>query len=226
LSTLDTERGAASYTPTFLKYVYDPLVLWYTNRSVWQCSTPRQLEFFREHAGTDHLDIGVATGYFPAHAGWQPGTHTVSLMDLSPSALEFAAKRIAKLNPTTYLADVTKPLELPEGTRFDSVSMLAVLHCVPGAMRDKAAAAAGNVAPFLADDGILFGTTVLGSGAAHKPAGRKLLARYNAQGIFANIDDTAADLEAGLRTAFAAVEVTTEGAVAMFTAREPIRGSD
>lgn len=66
---LSTEAGASVYSPAVLK-LYDWWVLGLSNRFAWECPTKTVLlPFFKEHIGQRHLDVGVGTGFYLAHAG-------------------------------------------------------------------------------------------------------------------------------------------------------------
>ncbi|WP_394824654.1 class I SAM-dependent methyltransferase [Pendulispora albinea] len=220
MPTLDTKAGAAVYSRAALS-VYDFWVLGFSNRFVWRCSADRQLAFFREHAGQRHLDVGVGTGYYPAHAGWS-SDRTITFLDLNRNSLEAAARRVQPVSAILREADVMQPLSFSAGVEFDSISLFFLLHCLPGRMADKARAIA-NLAPLVAKDGVLYGSTILGPSAEHNAFGRLLLKVYNDKGIFGNASDTRQELEDALRASFDDVVVRQEGVVALFTARKPRR---
>jgi hypothetical protein len=50
--------------------------------------------------------------------------------------------------------------------------------------------------------GVIFGTTILGKGIRRNFLAKALMHAYNAKGIFANLDDNAADLENILKANF------------------------
>lgn len=80
----------------------------------------------------------------------------------------------------------------------------------------------GHLKAHLADDGVLYGATILGDEAGHNRLGQRLMALYNRKGIFGNRHDTLDGLQRALRLHFADVFVREEGAVALFEARRPI----
>lgn len=213
-----TERGAAVYTPFTLK-LYDWWVLGVSNRFAWQCPTGTTLlPFFRKHAGRRHLDVGVGTGYYLAHAGVAPGTQ-LTLMDLNENSLQAAARR-SGMQAACIRHDIMQPLPLPPDTKFDSMSLFYLLHCLPGTIADKEKAVI-NLKAHLAPSGTLYGATILGDGAGHNGFGRRLMALYNRKGIFGNKTDSLDDLAAMFRRHFVDVEVRQQGKVALFTARRP-----
>ena len=57
---------------------------------------------------------------------------------------------------------------------------------------------ASSLCPYLASDGVLFGSTILGRGVRHNLLGRRLMRLYNRKGIFSNLEDDQRGLEQGL----------------------------
>lgn len=214
-----TERGAAVYTPLTLK-LYDWWVLGISNRLAWQCPTGTiLLPFFRKHLGRRHLDVGVGTGFYLAHAGVSPDTQC-TLMDLNENSLQAAAQR-SGLRVTCMRHDIMQPLPLPPDTLFDSISLFYLLHCLPGTIAEKEKAVI-HLKAHLAPAGILYGATILGDDAGHNWFGRRLMALYNRKGIFGNKTDSPDALAAMLGRHFQQVEVRRQGKVALFTALSPV----
>jgi SAM-dependent methyltransferase len=210
----DVEAGQRVYSRLVLRG-YDLAVLGFSNRFAWRCRSATMLERYDRNAGRRHLDIGVGTGWYLDRCTWPDGRPEITLLDLNENSLSVAARRIARYAPRTVRANVLETLPLGDD-RFDSASANYLLHCVPGPIESKAAALAGNVRPYLAPDGVLFGSTILGRGVAHTWIGRRLMKVYNAKGIFSNADDDEQGLERGLRAAFADVEIDVVGTVALF----------
>jgi SAM-dependent methyltransferase len=215
-ASISTERGAAVYTPLTLK-LYDWWVLGISNRFAWQCPTDAVLlPFFRQHMGGRHLDVGVGTGFYLAHAGISADTQ-LALMDLNENSLQAAAQR-SGLQPACIRHDIMQPLPLSADTMFDSVSLFYLLHCLPGTMTDKEKVIA-HLKAHLAPSGILYGATILGDSAGHNWLGKRLMALYNRKGIFGNKTDSMEALEAMLKRHFTNVNVRRQGKVALFTAK-------
>lgn len=215
---LDTRAGAAVYSPWTLR-VYDTWVLGISNRYAWRCPTREVLlPFYRRHAGPRHLDVGVGTGFYPAHAGFDAAWE-LSLLDLNPNSLIAARDRSGRGNAAMHEADVMAPLSLPPH-RYDSIALFYLLHCLPGTMGDKQRVFA-NLKPHLHPDGCLYGATILGDGAGHNGFGRRLMAVYNGKGIFGNRGDDIEGLRAALVAHFDEVDIQQHGVVALFTARRP-----
>ncbi|UXI65877.1 class I SAM-dependent methyltransferase [Tahibacter amnicola] len=218
-SSLDTQAGAAVYSPFVLK-AYDAWVLGVSNRWAWQCSTTQVLlPFYREHLGARHLDVGVGTGYYLAHAG-SPDNRAVALLDLNETSLRTAARRMGRPNAGLYARDVMRPIALDGAAPFDSISLFYLLHCLPGTMTEKADVFA-HLKPHLAATGVLYGATILGDCASHNAFGRTLMRVYNRKGIFGNRFDTVDSLSDALNRHFRKVDIRVQGKVALFVAKEP-----
>lgn len=206
--------GQREYTPAFLR-VYDPMVLGLYCRAVWRCPAGRLVEHYTRNLGRRHLDVGPGTGFFLRRADL-PGEAQLTLLDPNPHVLAHAGHRLAHLTPTVVAADVCKPLPL-DGP-FDSVAMNLVVHCLPSTCK---AAALRSVAGVLAPDGVLFGSTVLGTPQLHTRLSRPVLRYVNQRGIFDNLADTEVSVRGFLSEAFEAVELDVHGSVAVFAAARP-----
>jgi SAM-dependent methyltransferase len=209
-------EGQREYTPLFLK-IYDPLILGVFAPVIWRCSASRLVEGYRRHVGHRHLDVGPGTGYFLARAGIPDGSD-VTLLDPNVHVLEHASRRLKNLDVTTIEADVLKPL--PVDGPYHSAALNGVLHCLPGPIPSKAAAIA-NVAAVLAPDGVLFGSSILGTSGRHTWLGRQILASNNRRGTFDNLGDTEQGLGEILEASFERVELETVGSMAIFAATIP-----
>lgn len=127
-----------------------------------------------------------------------------------------AKSRIPALKTETLLHDIMVPLPMNE--KFGSISLMYLLHCMPGPPERKAAIF-GHLKHNLTDDGVLFGATVLGKGVQHNWAGRLLMSIYNSKGIFGNWDDGVEVFLRELKLHFEEVEARMEGVVLLFVAR-------
>lgn len=207
--------GQAAYT-RFTLPLYDLLVMRYTLPRLWRCPKGRILELYDENVGNRHLDVGVASGYLINRCRFPSDSPEITLMDLNPRSLRFAARRLRRYGPRTHQANVLEPWGLPAES-FESIAMSNLLHCVPGTLRDKHVVFE-HAKDALAPGGTLFGATVLGIEADHSKRSRKAIERLNRKGSFSNLDDRCEDLEAGLAATFPSYEVQVEGVVALFTA--------
>lgn len=202
-------RGQADYTPALLR-LYDPIILGPISRFVWRCPADIMAERYRQHIRPRHLDVGPGTGYFLEKAGVAAGG--------DPNVLRHAAERLSRLSVTAVEADVCKPLPLTGP--FDSAALNLVIHCLPGPFERKAAAIR-HVASVLSSDGVLFGSSILGTTGSHNRVARALLSDYNRRRVFDNLADSEEAVTEMLRQSFDRVEVETHGSVALFTAWNP-----
>lgn len=212
----DVLAGQAVYTAGSLK-IYDATVLWFSNRFLWRCPTADLIRLYDANISANHLDAGVATGYFLDRCRFPVERPRLGLLDLNPLCLETAAARVARYHPETYRANVLAPVEI-QTAPFDSLGITYLLHCLPGPMARKAAAFA-NLKALLAPGARVFGATILGRGVRHNWLGRRVMALYNDRGIFGNREDDLDGLRAALAAQFDDVDLDLKGTVALFTAR-------
>jgi SAM-dependent methyltransferase len=216
-----TEPGAAIYTPLLLK-AYDWWVLEISNRWAWECSTQDiLLPFFRKHLKRVHLDVGPGTGFYLANSNLGE-QHALTLLDLNENSLNAASERLKAVSPAigdldSLQQDILKPLRLPEGRKFDSISLFYLLHCLPGELSHKEKAIT-NLKSHLTASGVLYGATILGDSAEHNSFGKLLMTLYNRKGIFSNRADNLAALERMFKRHFSTVTVRQHGKVALFSA--------
>lgn len=214
-------KGFKDYTPRFLR-TYDRWVVGFMGPRVWKMGAGPGLDLYRNHMGRRHLDVGPGTGYFIAESD-PPRSNDLTLVDPNPHVLEHCARTLGAWDPTTIRANVLEPLPL-EGP-YDSAALAHVIHCLPGPMTEKARAVE-NVAAVLADDGVLFGGTVLGFSAEHTWPARMFLRLANLHGGFDNRDDDVEGLRTMLEGSFRDVQVETPTpSVAYFVASRPRRHS-
>jgi SAM-dependent methyltransferase len=208
--------GAAIYNPLVLAF-YDAAVMGLANQHAWRCPTRTLLDWFEAHVSSNHLDVGVGTGYLLDRCRFPSGTVRVVLADLNANSLRKTARRIHRYRPRSYQLDVLAPFAIPEEP-FDSISMNYLLHCLPGRIPVKAAAF-DHLLPLLNPGGTLFGSTILGAGGDLTFLARASLAFYNRVGVMNNAGDSLADLERCLKSRFSRVEIRVVGGVALFSGR-------
>ena len=190
------EAGHAFYTRRSLR-IYDPMILGYFSRLAWRCPARRIVEHYDAHVSSNHLDVGVGTGYFLDHCRFDTPRPRVALMDLSEPCLDAARRRVARYDPELYRANVLEPMSF-EGRRFDSIGLNYLLHCVPGRMRDKGPMVLEHLKALAEPGAVLFGATLLHDGVNRNYLARKVMERNNRHGIFSNADDDLAGLQAVL----------------------------
>ncbi len=210
------EHTSESIYSKKLLAIYNIWVLGFANHFAWKCPTKFQLDLYNQHVSEKHLDIGAGTGYFLDKCNFPTKNPEIHLLDLNRNCLELATKRIQRYQPIQHQADVLKPLKtnLPS---FDSIAINCLLHCLPGNMADKEQVFK-NLIPHLKKDGVLFGSTVLGSGIKLNMLGKKLMHLLNKKGIFNNTADNLPILELILNKNFTHYQVKTIGCVALFSA--------
>jgi hypothetical protein len=210
------ESGQAVYTKRVLK-AYDFVVLGVSNRFIWKCPTPQQLQHYQRHLSANHLDVGVGTGYFLDRCRFPSPPPRVALLDLNPTALEFAAQRIARYRPESYRRNVLEPIAI-DAPGFDSVAVNYLLHCLPGSLASKALVF-DHLRPLMNAHAMLFGATLLHHGVERGWAARRLMTVYNQKGIFSNQQDDLDTLKRELERRFDAVKVEVVGCGALFSGR-------
>lgn len=224
---------------------YNPLVLWVydffvqvlTNTFWWRCSTKSVLvPFFIANTSHNHMEVGAGTGYYLRakldHERERPKTidnttswpQKLTLVDFHTQCMQKAANRIksdSPVRPELVLANIMEPIPL-KAQKFDSISLMYVLHCIPVPPATKGRVFA-NLKPFLHDEGTLFGSTVLGKGVKHNLIGSFLMWLYNYIGMFGNWRDAPEDFLVSLRDNFEVVESEIVGTVLLFKAQRPRR---
>ncbi|TWU29876.1 class I SAM-dependent methyltransferase [Bythopirellula polymerisocia] len=220
VSQEQVEAGQAVYTRRTLA-LYDWFVLGVSNRFVWRCPTWRLLEHYDRYVTGNHLDVGVGTGYFLDRCRFTESEPRIALLDLNADALAYASQRISRYRPEVYRYNVLEhpPTEIvAEITKFDSVGINYLLHCLPGTMESKAVVF-DNLLAVMNPNAVLFGATLLQGDVPRNFLAKRFMKSYNSQGIFSNTQDTLEWLEKELTERFAEVSVEVVGCAAVFTAR-------
>ncbi|PHS11971.1 MAG: methyltransferase type 12 [Blastopirellula sp.] len=210
------EAGQAVYSTRTLKF-YDLFVLGISNRWIWKCPTHYLREHFARHATSNHLDVGVGTGYFLDKVKFKESNPRIGLLDLNRNCLDVAAKRIERYQPTIFQADLFQPLEI-DCEPFQSISINYVLHCLPGNFESKSIVFK-HLKPWIATGGVIFGSTILHPEVPRGVMARQLMKVYNQKGIFSNTEDSLTRLHQALDDHFSDVKIETKGCVALFSAK-------
>jgi hypothetical protein len=208
--------GQAVYNNALIA-IYDFFVLGVSSSYVWKCKTTKPLNLYNRHVSSNHLDVGVGTGFYLDRCTFPTATPKVTLGDLNPNCLAKVGERIKRYNPTAVQMNVFDPSTYPK-ERFDSIGITYLLHCLPGPFSRKLSILE-SMSTLLSEGGVLFGSTILGDEAPHNRFGRFLMKAYNRKGIFSNMGDTSAELLSGLMRTFGNAEIEIEGCVALFSAR-------
>ena len=209
------QAGQSVYNP-FSLFIYDFLVLGLSNHFIWKCPTKKIIELYNQNITSNHLDVGVGTGYFLDKCNFSSPQVRLGLMDLNIHSLKATQRRVARYTPEVYAHDVYKPIDL-EIECFDSIGMNYLLHCLPGKMSTKAEVFK-NLNKILKARGKIFGSTILQGGVERSPIAKKLMEHYNAKKIFTNVDDDLDTLEKILRDNYSEHSISISGCVALFWA--------
>lgn len=215
----DINKGQAVYTPIMLK-LYNLWVLDISNQWIWRCSKAKQLAQFNKYISSNHLDIGVGTGYYLKSCEI-PAQSKISLMDLNLNCLNATKGALLKkgIDASAYHADIFKGQpDLSE--KFNSISMNYLLHCLPGDMQIKETCIQ-NAVSMLKPQGVLFGATILAEKKLHTTASQFLCNFYNKKGIFSNYEDTHDALFQALNKHLVDIDISIVGCVAIFKGTKP-----
>ncbi|MEY2832201.1 MAG: hypothetical protein RLZZ574_1459 [Cyanobacteriota bacterium] len=210
----EVEAGQAVYTKRTLS-AYDIIVLGISNRYIWKCPSSRIEAHYNNHLSSNHLDVGVGTGYFLDRCKFPSDSPRIALMDMNTNTLEFASKRIERYSPETYSQNILDKI-LTAIAPFDSVGVNYLFHCVPGAIIDKAVVF-DHLKELMNPGARVFGSTILQGGVKRGWMAKKLMALYNQKGIFANTDDDLEGLRSSLTQRFENVTLEVVGCVALFS---------
>ena len=197
--------------------VYDLLVLGFSNRLVWRCPSKHILALYDRYVTANHLDVGVGTGYFLDRCRFPKDPPRLTLMDLNANCLEAASTRLARYRPAVYRANVLDPISF-DASRFESISLTYLLHCLPGTIRTKSAVVR-HLTTLLNPGGMMFGATLLSGGVNRNWAARRLMAFYNSKGVFTNEQDDLESLRDMLSEKLTGVTVEVVGCAALFSGR-------
>lgn len=212
----DAHAGQAIYSP-FVLSLYDMGVLGLSCRWLWRCPSSVLLAHYQRHISSNHLDVGVGSGFFLDKVRFPASRPRVGLMDLNPNSLAYCARRIARYQPEVLQRNVLEPVAYT-GNRFDSLAMNLLLHCLPGSLFDKARAL-DNLLPMVNAGARVFGATLLQEGVPRNIAARGAMRVYNRRGIFSNQDDSLAALAQVLTRRLDQVDIQVEGCMGLFSGR-------
>ena len=210
--------GEAAYSLPLLRVWYDVSVFGFNNPVVWKCPTRELIEHYRAHVSGNHLEAGVGSGFLLDRCGFGTATPRLVVADLNESCLTTTARRLVRYRPQALRCNLLEPIA-HAGERFDSIGFNYVLHCLPGAIPEKAAAF-DHLGELLHPGGVLFGATLLADGVTRGWLARGLMRLFNGLGVFSNSNDTLRDLEAALTARFRDVEIRVAGCAALFSARQ------
>lgn len=208
-----TQRSQKFFNKSSLKF-YDVLLYGVISRFAWGAKLSNLDDFYGRHISANHLEVGVGTGFLLRRALSQRKHDRLAFMDLSEACLERSQKRLAAYQPELYRHNLLQPItqEIPQ---FHSIALNSVLHCIPGSFRDKSIVFT-HLKTLLRAEGVLFGTTVLGTNVKKNILARPFMWLMNRLGVFNNQADDALELRAYLEQHFKVVEFTVIGVTAFF----------
>ena len=214
--------------PSTSRAFFDKCVSSLSSVFIWGCPTyPTLVGHFNKNtlASQRLLVIGPDKGYYFDHAKLTRGASVV-LLDIDQANLDIAQKRLHashEVGSFTVNVDIFEPADLMQdrlGVKFDTISLMHVLHCLSGDCQDKLYIIR-KLSTLLTKNGTLFGTTILGRGSKYNPISKGLIQFYNKKGMFSNQTDKAGPIIRTLQARFHCVEWRIKGAVLIFRASKP-----
>jgi ubiquinone/menaquinone biosynthesis C-methylase UbiE len=112
----------------------------------------RPFALLQRTSGAETPRCWCGTGFYIANAGLTR-SQQVGLLDLNENCLRAAAARVKQAKVRTFRRDMMQPSSEPADTGYDSISLIHVLHCLPGTMDDKETAIA-NLKRYLSKNGV------------------------------------------------------------------------
>lgn len=208
--------GHEVYSKTALA-IYDTVVIRISNPFIWRCPSRFIQQHYNKFLSSEHLDVGVGTGYFLRKSKAAHNFSRLGLIDLNQNCLQKAAKLFKKVNPDCYQVNVLEPIHMTSQP-YHSVGLNYLLHCLPGSLPEKMCAF-DHLKSYCKPGGVIFGSTILAQGIQVTPLAKRLMSFYNQKGIFSNLNDSLNNLNEGLRQRFSEVNIQTKGCVAFFSIR-------
>ena len=210
----EVEAGQAVYNKNVLS-AYDVIVLSISNHYIWKCPSSLIEAHYNANVSSNHLDVGVGTGYFLDRCQFPTDNPRVALMDMNINSLEFTSKRLKRYQPETYQQNVLEEISSPIEP-FDSIGANYLLHCLPGAIADKVIVF-DHIKRLMKPGAHVFGSTILQGGVERSWLAKKLMGIYNKKGIFSNTQDSLDGLKSALFRRFKNVTIEVTGCVALFS---------
>jgi len=209
------EAGQAAYTPRMLS-IYNFLILRVIVPYIWECPIDNVIKLYNANISSNHLEIGVGSGYFLDNCKFPSDNPRLALMDLNPNSLKFTAEKVSRYKPEIYRGNILEPIET-DMEKFDSIAINAVIHCLPGTMSTKLVVF-DHINALLNPGGVVFGSTILNIGVKQNWLTKKFMKNFNNRRIFCNLEDDLSTLEEGLTERFSKSEVKVIGTAALFRA--------
>jgi len=204
------------YTRGFIS-IYDRLALGLMSNYIWKCPSDNIIRLYNQHVSSNHLDVGVGTGYFLDKCRFPASNPRLVLADLNLNSLAISRKRLARYSPRTHRCNALEPLEI-DGPHFDSIGINYLLHCLPVTMQAKGIVFE-HLKTLLNPGGVLFGTTFLYKGMKRNFMATCSFYWLNLMGIMTNKQDDIEGLKHNLALHFAESDVEIIGCGALFWGR-------
>jgi SAM-dependent methyltransferase len=211
------KAGAAIYSRPVL-FLYDWVILGNNCRFLWGCPAHHMLDLYNKCVSSNHLDIGVGTGFFMDRCKFPTVKPRLALMDLNQNSLRAASKRLTRYNPEVYQRNVLEPFNI-DNPAFDSVGIMNLLHCLPGNM-DTKQVVFENAKAVMSPGAVLFGSTILPKGIKRNPLAALVMKINNSRGIWSNLYNDLDGLQKSLSLHFRESSVRMVGCEALFWARK------
>jgi ubiquinone/menaquinone biosynthesis C-methylase UbiE len=215
----DVMRGQQVYNK-FTLAVYDVLLFKILTGPVWGLSTKRLLTLYNDNITSNHLDVGVGSGFLLDNCKFPSLQPNLALMDLNQDCLTHSSKRLQRYKPKQYRRNILAPITI-DARGFDSISMNYLLHCLPGTITEKMVVFE-NLYQLLNPGGVIFGATIIPDSSNASWIAKKLMKIYNKKGVFCNAGDNIQTFENLLSAQYENVELTVIGNAAQFIIHKPL----
>jgi 2-polyprenyl-3-methyl-5-hydroxy-6-metoxy-1,4-benzoquinol methylase len=213
----EVARSQRYFNPLSL-LIYDAVLYGVISKFAWGSSISRLDAHYKKYASSNHLEVGVGTGYLLDRIRFESNAPRLALMDLSASCLEKTRQKVARYAPEVYTQNLLEPIAHSPAP-FDSIGINYVMHCVPGSFAEKGIAFR-NLTKLLSDHGVLFGTSVLSESVHKNLLARPFMWLMNAMGVFNNRRDNATELKTALETCGKLVYFEIVGVTAFFAIKK------
>jgi len=210
-------RRSQQYFNKLSLIFYDFILYGIVSKYAWGSSIQRLDAHYKKYVTSNHLEVGVGTGYLLNRVVFDSTQPRLVLMDLSVPCLEKTKRKVSRYKPTTYVQNLLEPIQhaIPV---FDSISINYVMHCIPGNLKEKTIALT-HLKTLLSQHGVLFGTTVLSEGVAKNFLAKPAMWLLNLLGVFNNHQDNTQDLKTHLEKNFQVLEFQVVGVTAFFAVK-------
>lgn len=203
-------------------FFYDFILYGVISKYAWGSSIQRLDSHYKKYVRSNHLEVGVGTGFLLNRVVFDSTKPRLVLMDLSPECLAKTELKVSRYTPETYIQNLLAPVQ-HKMAKFDSIGINYVMHCVPGSFKEKGIAFS-HLQPLLTENGVLFGTTVLSEGVHKNLLAKPFMWLMNYLGVFNNRKDNARDLKDFLEKNFQVIAFEVVGVTAFFAAKKLNQG--